>query len=199
MPMITVDGNIGSGKSTVLEFLHTRYGLAVDLEPVRKWQPYLTELYSSGKSAFEFQVRVWMDRCWIQMRPNQSNMIMERSPYFQSRVFVPTNFKENRISASELNTLNEMYAMSMNMWQPGFYIYLRSNPGKCMERIQRRHREGEDLIPESYIQQLHDLHERAYIDAVAAGKSILCIDVEDKTVEVIADEIHQALKAMKFA
>ena len=154
MAIITVDGNIGSGKSTVLEYLHTRYGISVDLEPVRKWQPYLNELYRSGKSAFEFQVRVWLDRCWIQQRPNQSNLIMERSPYFQYSVFVPTNHKQNRISDSEYHTLVEMYQMSMNMWSPGFYIYLRSNPAKCMERISKRNRESEDRIKKQYIQDL---------------------------------------------
>jgi thymidine kinase len=198
MAIICVDGNIGSGKSSVLEYLHTRYGCSVDLEPVRKWQPYLNELYASGKSAFEFQVRVWLDRCWIQMRPNQSNIIMERSPYFQSKVFVPTNYKEKRIGESEHKTLNEMYQMSMKMWSPEFYIYLRSNPTHCMERIQIRHREGEDLISQDYIQQLHDLHERAYMDAVVAGRSILCIDVEGKTIESIGDEVYQALKVMKM-
>jgi thymidine kinase len=198
MPIITVDGNIGCGKSTVLEYLHTRYGLAVDLEPVRKWRSFLNDLYEHGRSAFEFQVRVWLDRCWIQVRPNQSNLIMERSPYFQSRVFVPTNYAEKRITESELNTLNEMYHMSMGMWSPGFYIYLRSQPAKCMERIGIRHRESEDKIQESYIKSLHNLHESAYIDAVANGKSVLCIDVEDKTIEQIADEIYQALRTMKF-
>ena len=198
MPMITVDGNIGSGKSSALEYIHTRYGCAVDMEPVRKWQPFLNELYSTGKSAFEFQVRVWLDRCWIQMRPSQTNMVMERSPYFQSRVFVPTNYKEQRITPSEFQTLNDMYQMSMNMWQPSFYIYLRSNPKNCMARIAKRHREGEEHIPETYIQDLHDLHERAYLDAVAAGMWVLCIDVEGKSIEAIGDEIYQALQTTKF-
>ena len=198
MTIITVDGNIGSGKSTVLEYLHTRYGISVDLEPVRKWQPYLNELYRSGKSAFEFQVRVWLDRCWIQQRPNQSNLIMERSPYFQYSVFVPTNHKQNRISDSEYHTLVEMYQMSMNMWSPGLYIYLRSNPAKCMERISKRNRESEDRIKKEYIQDLHDLHEQAYLWAVMQQKPILCIDVEGKTIEQICSEIYQALCAMGY-
>lgn len=198
MTIITVDGNIGSGKSTVLEYLHTRYGLSVDLEPVRKWQPYLNELYTSGKSAFEFQVRVWLDRCWIQQRPNQSNLIMERSPYFQSCVFVPTNHKQKRISDSEFYTLNEMYQMSMQMWSPAFYIYLRSDPSKCMERISKRQRESEDRIKKEYIQDLHDLHEQAYLWSVMQGYPILCIDVENKTVETICTEIYQALCALGY-
>lgn len=198
MTILTVDGNIGSGKSSILEYLHTRYGMSVDLEPVRKWQPYLNELYTKGKSAFEFQVRVWLDRCWIQQRPNQANLIMERSPYFQSCVFVSTNHKQNRISDTEYSTLMEMYQMSMQMWSPVFYIYLRSNPMKCMERIAKRHRESEDRIKPEYIKDLHDLHEQAYVWAVMKGFPILCIDVENKTIEQIGTEIYNALYTMGY-
>jgi deoxyadenosine/deoxycytidine kinase len=198
MAMITVDGNIGSGKSSVLEYIHTRYGCAVDMEPVRKWQPFLNELYTSGKSAFEFQVRVWLDRCWIQQRSSTVNLIMERSPYFQAEVFIPTNYMEARIGDSEMKILNDMYQMTMNTWRPKFYIYLRSNPEFCMERIGRRQRESEDKIQLSYIQHLHQLHEKAYLKAVAESFPILCIDVEGKTVETIGNEIYEALKLMRF-
>jgi len=195
---MTVDGNIGSGKSSVLEYLHTRYGCSVDLEPVKKWQPYLQELYCTGKSAFEFQVRVWLDRCWIQQRPNQSHLIMERSPYFQSCVFVPSNYQNGRISDSEYTTLNEMYQMSMRMWSPNFYVYLRSNPNNCMTRIATRNRESEDQIKKEYIQKLHDLHEQAYLWAMAKGFSVICIDVEGKTIEQIGDEVFGALTTMGY-
>jgi hypothetical protein len=67
-----------------------------------------------------------------------------------------------------------------------------------MARIAKRHREGEEHIPETYIQDLHDLHERAYLDAVAAGMWVLCIDVEGKSIEAIGDEIYQALQTTKF-
>jgi thymidylate kinase len=67
-----------------------------------------------------------------------------------------------------------------------------------MERISKRNRESEDRIKKEYIQDLHDLHEQAYLWAVMQQKPILCIDVEGKTIEQICSEIYQALCAMGY-
>ena len=189
----TIDGNIGAGKTTVLEYLHTHYKLPIDLEPVNKWQPYLNDIYSNNKGTFEFQVRVWLDRCWIQPKANVMPMLMERSPYFQRNVFIPANVENGKLNEREFNTLHEMYEKSNDIWIPNGYIYLRSNPIKCAERIKIRNRKSEDHIPIEYIQKLHDLHEEAYLFAEKNGYPIICIDVENKTVAQIAEEIWNSL------
>jgi deoxyadenosine/deoxycytidine kinase len=192
--IVTVDGNIGCGKSSVLQYIHSRYALSIDLEPVAKWQPYLTEMYETGKNAFEFQVRVWLDRCWIQQLPNQSSIIMERSPYFQSAVFVPANIYNGNITEREYYTLQELYAHTLRMWHPSIYIYLRSNPNECYRRIHHRNRTSESHISLDYLQNLHNLHENAYVYAYMNYMSVICVDVEGKTIQQIGDEIFQILK-----
>lgn len=196
MYIFTIDGNIGSGKSTVLNYLHTHYRIPIDPEPVQKWLPYLEEMYKNGTGAFDFQVRVWLDRCWIQQRPNMSSLVMERSPYFQSNVFIPANHENGKLTIKEYHMLEEMYVKSFSLWSPNGYIYLRSNPNKCVERINRRARSCEDGIDINYISQLHALHEHAYMQAVLLGIPIICIDVEGKTVPDIAAEVWAALCMM---
>lgn len=189
-----IDANIGAGKTTVLNYLHTHYRLPIDPEPVQKWQPYLEEMYTHDKGAFEFQVRVWLDRCWIQQRPNMQDIVMERSPYFQSNVFVPVNVDNKRLSKHEHEMIEEMYNRSMAMWAPRGYIYLRSDPKKCLERIAKRARNSEEQIPLDYMESLHNYHELAYMKGISEGMSIIVIDVEEKTVETIAFEVYKALK-----
>jgi deoxyadenosine/deoxycytidine kinase len=188
-----VDANIGAGKTTVLNYLHTHYRLPIDPEPVQKWQPYLEEMYTHDKGAFEFQVRVWLDRCWIQQRPNMSDIVMERSPYFQANVFVPVNVDNKRLTEHEHQMITEMYDRSMSMWSPQGYIYLRSDPQKCLERIAKRARNSEEQIPLDYMQELHRYHELAYMKGISDGMPIIVIDVEGKTVETIAFELYRAL------
>jgi deoxyadenosine/deoxycytidine kinase len=195
MPIFTIDGNIGCGKSTVLEYLHTHYLLPIDLEPVKKWQPYLNDMYYNNKGACEFQVRVWLDRCWIQPKQD-TTLLMERSPYFQKNVFIPINKDNNRLSTREVEMLNEMYDKSTTIWNPFGYIYLRSSPEKCIERINKRARESEEAIDHLYIQQLHKLHEKSYFWAAANNYPMICVDVENKTVPEIAKEIIQILENM---
>ena len=195
MPIFTIDGNIGCGKSTVLEYLHTHYVLPIDLEPVKKWQPYLNDMYYHNKGACEFQIRVWLDRCWIQPKQD-SVLIMERSPYFQKNVFIPINKENNRLSEREVNMLNEMYDKSSQIWNPCGYIYLRSNPDNCMKRIEKRSRESEESIDKKYIDRLHELHEGAYFWSVSNGYPMVCVDVENKTVAEIANNVYQILTFM---
>ena len=196
MPIFTIDGSIGSGKSTVIDYLHTHYHLPVHPEPVEKWQPFLTDMYKNGKGAFEFQVRVWLDRCWMQQRPNMSSIVLERSPYFQSSVFVPANLHNGKLTVREYHMLQEMYAKSNELWSPNGYIYLRSNPEKCAERIQIRARPAEDGITIEYLQQLHKLHEFAYFNAIQHSIPVICIDVEGKTIPQIAEEVMTALNVL---
>lgn len=196
MPIFTIDGNIGCGKSTVLNFLHMHYRIPIDPEPVQKWLPFLEDMYRNGKGAFEFQVRVWLDRCWIQQRPNMASILMERSPYFQSNVFVPANLENGKLSVHEYHMLQEMYVKSSQLWIPHGYIYLRSNPNKCLERIAKRARNSEDVIDYKYIHKLHVLHENAYMNAVLLGIPMIVIDVEGKTVAEVASEVWTALSMM---
>jgi len=195
MPIFTIDGNIGCGKSTLLEYLHTHYLLPIDLEPIKKWQPYLSDMYYNNKGAFEFQVRVWLDRCWIQPKKD-STLIMERSPYFQQNVFIPINYENTRLNEREVENLIEMYEKSKTIWNPVGYIYLRSNPAKCIERIRLRNRASEEVIEPPYIEYLHNFHEKAYFAAVVSGYPMICIDIENKTIPDIAREIIQILEIM---
>jgi len=195
MPIFTIDGNIGCGKSTLLEYLHTHYLLPIDLEPIKKWQPYLSDMYYNNKGAFEFQVRVWLDRCWIQPKKD-TTLLMERSPYFQQNVFIPINHTNERLTTREVDSLNEMYNKSNKIWNPAGYIYLRSNPSKCIERIKQRGRNSEEAIGEAYIEHLHNCHEKAYFSAAVNHYPMICVDIENKTIPDIAREIILILETM---
>jgi len=193
--VFTIDGSIGAGKSTVLEYLHKNYNISIDLEPVDKWVPFLKRMYDEKKGTFEFQIRVWLDRCWIQPK-RHVNIIIERSPFFQKKVFIEASIMDKKITESERNILNEMYDKTMQLWCPRGYIYLRSNPIKCAERIKIRGRNCESNISIEYLQKLHDLHEKAYMIASAQCMPIICIDIEDKSIEKVSEEVFVALQIL---
>jgi len=192
MPIFCLDGNIGSGKSTVLEHLHTHFGFPIDPEPVQRWLPFLEDIYKRGRGAFNFQIRVWLDRCWIQEKP-AAHIVMERSGYFQVNVFVPINAENGRLTESENYMLREMYDRSFRMWSPRGMIYLRSCPDKCLARIKQRGRPEEAGISAEYLHRIHAFHETAYMHGIALGLPIVCIEMEGKTPEIIAGEVAAAL------
>ena len=193
MPIITIDGNIGVGKTTILNYLNFNYNINIDLEPIDKWKTFLDNIYINKKNFFNFQIRVWLDRSWIQEKDLNVNIIMERSPYFIRNTFNKYMYNNNLITQPEFNILNELYNKTDLIWNPNYYIYLRSDPNKCLKRIISRGRENEQNITFDYLNDIHNLHEETYKQILENNKNIICIDIENKSLEEIANIIIKYL------
>ena len=188
MPIITLDGNIGSCKTSILNYFHKNYKTAIDVEPIDSWTEYLKNMYDTNKSTYNFQIKVWIDRCWIQEKSNVI-VLMERSPYFIKNVFVEKALEDTTISKEEYNNIHKLHKTTDELWQPNAYIYLRSDPEMCYNRIKKRGRESEKNIKLEYIKRIHELHEEKYKDAFENNKNIIVIDAENKTIPDICSEI----------
>jgi deoxyadenosine/deoxycytidine kinase len=188
MPIITIDGNIGSYKTSILNYFHKNYKLAIDLEPVDNWTEYLANLYNTPNSSYDFQIKVWIDRCWIQEKTNMT-ILMERSPYFIKNVFVRKAYEDKTINEAEYENIIRLHKTTDELWKPNGYIYLRSEPEKCLQRINKRGRYAEKNVKLEYIQNLHELHEQNYKLALDNNMNIIVIDVENKGISEICNEI----------
>ena len=188
MPIITIDGNIGCYKTSILNYFHKNYKRAIDLEPVDNWTDYLENLYNTPNSSYDFQIKVWIDRCWIQEK-TATAVLMERSPNFIKNVFVRKAYEDKTISEKEYENIISLHKTTDELWKPNGYIYLRSDPDKCLQRINKRGRLAEKNITLEYIQNIHDLHEKNYKEAQSSNMNIIAIDVENKSISDICSEI----------
>jgi deoxyadenosine/deoxycytidine kinase len=188
MPILTLDGNIGSYKTSILNYFHKNYKTAIDVEPVESWNEYLKGIYNTHNSTYNFQIKVWMDRCWIQEKSN-AIILMERSPYFIKNVFVEKAYEDKTINEEEYKNMLSLHKRTDKLWEPEGYIYLRSNPEQCFNRIKKRARDAEKNIKLEYIKRIHELHEDKYREALKNNKNIICIDVESKSIADICSEI----------
>jgi deoxyadenosine/deoxycytidine kinase len=198
MPIITIDGNIGAGKSTILSYLHSNHNIYVDFEPIDKWKSFLDNIYTNKKNYFNFQIRVWLDRSWIQEKDQNTTIIMERSPYFIRNTFNKYMYDNNLINVQENNIINELYDKTDIIWKSNYFIYIRSDPKKCLERILKRGRENEKEISIEYLNDIHNLHEETYEKAIENNIKVLCIDIENKSLEEISEIIIKFIKKCKF-
>jgi len=194
MTIYTIDGNIGCGKTSVLNYLHKYKNIQIDLEPVEKWKSFLDNIYLSKNGYFNFQIKVWLDRAWIQEKDNKSIILMERSPFFIRNTFNKNDYINNNINEDEYNVINEMYNKTDNIWKSNLYIYLQSSPIRCLERIKYRARNNEMDLSLEYITDIHNLHEETYKLALKNKLNIILIDVNNKTIHEIAEEILDAIK-----
>lgn len=189
MPIITIDGNIGSFKTSILNYFHKTFKIAIDLEPVESWHEFLNNMYTNQTdSTYNFQIKVWMDRCWIQEKSNVLVM-MERSPYFIKNVFVEKAREDETINDEQYLILQSLHLKTDQLWKPNAYIYLRSDPEMCMQRITKRARHSETNIQLEYVRRIHELHEKNLEEAQKKNMNILVIDIENKSIPDICNEI----------
>jgi deoxyadenosine/deoxycytidine kinase len=190
---VTIDGNIGSGKSTVLRLLSCP-NVAVAPEPLEDWGAWLNRLYDPGyvTGALEFQLRVWLDRCSKRPMPTPPDariLCVERSPAFQQHVFVHANRALGHITDSGAALLHELYDTA---WRPDIYVYLRTDPAACAARIAGRGRACESALSLDYLQRLHAAHEAT---AAHLPGAVHTIDVEGKRPEEVADAVRRSVFA----
>ena len=212
---IYIEGNIGAGKSTVVDYLNKT--LSLDeydflVEPVSKWLNYkdedkcnlLDNFYKNQKRwAYTFQMCSFMTRIHdIQAKNRLSTskkLIIERSIYSDKNCFAELCYENKQINKMEWAIYNDWYNWLMLEFnkdiKADYLIYLRCPPEICEARINKRKRPEEAGIPLEYLRQLHNKHEELIkkIDI-----PVITIDVSRNIDEPgYFDEINKFLNGLK--
>ena len=166
---VSIVGNIGCGKSTLISSLETQ-GYNVFYEPVHKW--YALKLFYDNipKWAFALQIQI-LDSFHDVAK---SNIVVERSPWESLNVFAKHLVDNNLMSSVEMDILKSVH--SKMGWMPDIFIYIKTKPEKCIQRIKKRNRECESNIEDQYIKDLHDLYEHNMMSLECSGHTIYTID-----------------------
>ena len=175
--LVSIDGNIGSGKSTTWDMLKEAYKSRDDVhfveEPVDSWHhvkdadgvPILTNFYKDKKAhAFRFQMMAYISRLALLRRTVREHagrcrvIITERSVDTDRNIFAKMLYDSGDIAHDEYTIYNMWFDEFVQDLPVAGLVYIRADPETCMERIAKRGREGE-TIPLEYIQTCHDYHE----------------------------------------
>ena len=187
--IITIEGNIGSGKSTILEYL--KYKGNVFKEDLDNWGTWIEDFYSDPvKNSFGFQMRVLLSQSYIQNKVNDI-LFHERSPLTCNYVFGNILLKEQKhLSLSEHSLCLEF--AEKHCWKPDYIIYIKTEPEICQKRISERNRSGEN-IDISYLNLVHKYHEIMYN---RENKNIYIVD-GSKSKKKIFEDIENIIKEIK--
>ena len=161
--MISIEGNIGSGKSTILSKL-SEHGYQVLPENVKQWnnEDWLSDFYESPKeNGFSFQMKVLFSHLNKEKNPN-CQVFTERSAYTSHNCFGRLLYEDEVISRRNYYLMNDYYESFSKL--PKKIIYLRTNPLVCLARIKTRGRETETNISIDYLNKLHTKHEKYLIE-----------------------------------
>jgi len=175
--IISLEGNIGAGKSSFMKILRNKLADIAEFidEPIDEWlemknnqgQNLLDVFYKDKKRwAYSFQNIAYITRMKrimnILMTSNKSLIIMDRSLEGDINTFSKM--------LKESGDIDELEWQAYHKWNTFFtdyigkniktyHVYLKTSPQIAYERIKKRHRDEESIIPFDYIKQLHEYHE----------------------------------------
>lgn len=177
---IAVAGNIGSGKTTLVNMLSKHYGWKPQFEAVVS-NPYLDDYYKDIKRwSFNMEVFFLKERFRNLLEISQSSdtIIQDRSIYEGVYVFMANNFRMGNLDERDYTTYMELFEQMTDVVKyPDLMIYLRSSVSHLVKNIQKRGRDYEQQIPLEYLENLNELYEE-FIYKNYGGK-VMTIDVNN--------------------
>lgn len=176
--ILSIEGNIGVGKSTMLANVQRRLGSTVGgrkcvflREPVDDWQAItdgagediLTKFYrDQDKYAFPFQMMAYISRQALLMDAVERNpgslIITERCVHTDKHVFAKMLHEDGKIEEVNYAIYNKWFETFSHKHKHSGHIYLRASPEVCHQRVVGRSRSGEE-IPLEYLAKCHDNHD----------------------------------------
>lgn len=159
---IAVAGNIGAGKSTLVDFLCRTYGVQPFFEP-NDDNPYLADFYAD-MSAWSFHSQVFFlshkFRIHQQLDETPGTVVQDRTIYEDAEIFATALHEMGKMSDRDFATYQALYTTICNSLKPpDLMIYLRCPMKTLKKRIKLRGRAMEQAIPTSYLKLLDELYE----------------------------------------
>lgn len=174
--IISIEGNIGSGKSTFIKYLSKVFNKSKVIlvpEPVDQWdlikdtngKTMLHYFYEDPeRNAFSFQMMAYVSRLVglqkaIRENPDADVIITERCLGTDFNVFVKMLYQDGKIREIDYQIYTQWFNTLSNGLAPTHYLYIKATASTCAKRIEIRSRDGEQAIPLEYLEQCGFYHD----------------------------------------
>jgi deoxyadenosine/deoxycytidine kinase len=170
--IISIEGNIGSGKTTLFNLLRSRPALSNVVfieEPVDLWEKLRDDITGESllqrfyadpeRYAFAFQTMAFFSRlALLAEAPTGCTVVTERSLLTDRDVFAKMLHNSGKIDS----LCYKIYLHNLANFSdvaPSKIIYIKTDPVICADRIASRNRHGESNISIDYLIQCEEYHE----------------------------------------
>lgn len=156
---ITIEGNIGAGKTTLAQLLSRHYKARLILEEFAD-NPFLPKFYEKPDQ-YAFPVELF----FMAERYKQLKELLQQQDLFQQITisdYLFTKcllFAKVTLPADEYRLYQRLFdIIHQQLIQPDLLVYLHAPVEKLQENIKKRNRAYEQNISDNYLQQLQDTY-----------------------------------------
>ena len=192
--VIGIAGNIGVGKTSLVEFLTQTYDITPFYEP-NDDNPYLDDFYQDMKAwGFHSQLYFLASKFKIhqELDATPGVVIQDRTLFEDVEIFATALYQMKKISKRDWQTYQNLYQSIQNAIKPpDLMIYLKCSVRTMRKRIKLRGRKMEQDIPLSYLKRLEKLYDNwinSYRDKFGSSK---VLTIETDRLDYVNDMIDQ--------
>ena len=187
---IAVAGNIGAGKTSLVEFICKRYQVKPFFEP-NDTNPYLADFYQDMR-AYAFQSQIYFlahkFRLHRELERYPGTVIQDRTIYEDAEIFAKNLFRSRCLSPRDYATYRELYeTIRRDLQPPQVMIFLRCSVRTMRKRIRARGRDMEQQISVSYLRRLDQL----YNEWIGTYDLSPVIQLDSDRMDYMTDLVHR--------
>lgn len=194
--IVSVEGNIGVGKSTFIDILKSKWdyegGCEVVPEPVDLWKNLVNTDGKNILQIFYEDIPRWAYSfqnvaCITRMMKMEESIRNSSSKYIFLDRSLGTDKNVFEAMLHDQEQMNELEHQMYNLWCDFYhkyvrsqsnqiYIYLKASPETCASRIKKRGRVEEETIGLDYLKGLNDYHNSWLL----SEPNVVVIDCEEE-------------------
>jgi deoxyguanosine kinase len=181
---IAIEGNVGSGKTTLATMLANDMDARLVLEQFAD-NPFLPKFYSDPeKHAFPLELFFMAERYHQLKNLKEQDLFKPQivSDYFfvKSKLFAQNNLKKD-----EMQLFNRLFdIMLSSLSKPDLLVYLYSDVERLQQNIKNRGRDFEQNISDEYLQNIQD----KYLDFLRKQSDFPVLLLDVTNVDFVTDK-----------
>jgi deoxyadenosine/deoxycytidine kinase len=187
---IAIAGNMGSGKSTLVDFLARTYGVSPFYEPNEE-NPYLPDFYKDMKRwAFRSQLYFLSNKFRLHQELDRTPGVvaLDRTIFEDAEIFATALHQMRKIDKRDWQTYWGFYQAILDAIKPpDLMIYLRCSMRTLRQRIKLRGRAMEQDVPLAYLRRL----DRLYEEWIRSYRMSEVLVLETDKLDYIHDLMHR--------
>lgn len=196
---IAVSGNIGSGKSTLVDMMSKRLGWVPFFEDTEN--PYLDDFYQNmNEWSFRMQISFLVSKIdqIKKIEALKGDVIQDRTIFEEAYIFVENLHSMGLMPTRDYELYVRLFSQSLEfVREPDLVIYLKGSAPTFISQIQKRGREYEMGISEEYLNRLNVYYDN-WIASYTGKVIVVDIDVDDFLIDdTVFDSLVEQVLELK--